>query len=351
MKCMTALTKTAVTARKVIRYSLYFIVFLTVGRILLGVGVSIYKTIFPPAPPPPTVKFGKLPAISFPEKNKVNINYSLETATGDLPKLPDQAKVYYVLKDTANLLALDAAKEKARSLGFGSEPNKLSDNTYSFKNPNVPATLEMNIVSGSFSVSYDLNSDRGPITNKPPAAEVAAAAVRAFLGAADILPEDLTGGMVPKFLKLDNGKFITALSQSDSDAVKINLFRKDYDELPAKTTDPTEANVWFMVSGSQDRNQQIIAGEYHYFKVDESQFSTYPIKTPKEAFGELQSGNAFIADQGTVQDGENLKIRKVYLAYFDSENPSDFYQPIYVFEGDKNFVAYLPAVTSDYYGE
>ncbi len=59
---------------------------------------------------------------------------------------------------------------------------------------------------------------------------------------------------------------------------------------------------------------------------------------------------------GQFQEGDNLKIRKVYLAYFDPGVPSDFYQPIYVFDSGENdpsnsFIAYIPAVDPTYYGE
>jgi hypothetical protein len=347
---MTGLTQTAVVARRVIRYGIYFIVFLTVGRILLTLTVNVYRKIFPPPLPEPTVKYGRLPKLNFPEKQKVNLTYSLETSTGEFPKITPQAKVFFMPKISANLLSLDVAKQEARSLGFISEPNQLSETTYSFGNPNYPVTMEINIVTGTFSVSYDLNSDRTPLDKKPPAGEIAAALVRSYLSAANILPDDLTGEMLPNFLKLDSGKFVNALAQSEADVVKINLFRKDYDELPSRTANPLEANVWFIVGGSQDRNQQIIAGEYHYYKVDETQFSTYPIISPEDAYSNLTSGNAYIANQGLAKEGEGVTIRKIYLAYYDSENPNEFYEPIYVFEGDKGFMAYYPAITSDYYG-
>jgi hypothetical protein len=51
----------------------------------------------------------------------------------------------------------------------------------------------------------------------------------------------------------------------------------------------------------------------------------------------------FLASFGTV--------RKIYLAYYDAGVYTEFYQPVFVFEGDKDFVGYVPAVTTDYYGE
>jgi len=49
---MTSLTRIAITARKTIRYGIFLIIFLIVGKILLDAGVAIYKKVFP-APPPP----------------------------------------------------------------------------------------------------------------------------------------------------------------------------------------------------------------------------------------------------------------------------------------------------------
>jgi hypothetical protein len=211
--------------------------------------------------------------------------------------------------------------------------------------------MEVNIITGTFSISYDLASDRTPIDQKPPVPEVAASEFRGKLSNANVLPEDLTGQTTHEFFKVSGSGLVPALSLSESDVVKVNLFRKNYDDLPSLTAKPNESNVWAIVSGSTNKDQQIIASEYHYHTVDESQFSTYPIKTPEEAFAELQSGNIYIADVGLAKDGSSLKIRRVYLAYFDPEESSDFYQPIYVFEGDNGFTAYLPAVTSDYYGQ
>ena len=321
-----------------------------VGKVVLDLSINIYKKLFPQPPPAPTVEYGKLPKLAFQERPKLNATYVLETPEGGFPSLADQAKVFFMPKINPNLLSLDIARSKAKDLGFISEPEVINDTMYKFRNLNYPAILEINIVTGVFSISYDLNADRTPLDKKPPVAEIAASLVRSYLSNADVFPEDLTGAIQHSFLKLSAGKFINALSLSEGDVIKINFFRKNYDELPSITESPDESNVWFIVTGAQDRNQQIIAGEFHYYPVDESRFSTYPIKTPEVAFEELINGNSYIADQGLVKDGETLKIRRVYLAYFDSKNASEFYQPIYVFEGDKGFVAYVPAVSSDYYG-
>lgn len=348
---MTTLTQVAITTRRAIRYSIYLVIFIILARALFFTGRAVYLKIFPPPPPPPTVTFGKLPKLEFPARaNLPTINYTVETAEGELPKLSSQAKVYFMPKLSSHLLVSDVAKEKAAQMGFISSPEMVSETIYKFAHPRVPATLEINIVSGVFSISYDLNSDPTPLSKRPPTPEIAASQARSFLSAASLLPKDLTGEVTHEFLKTEAGNLSTALSLSEANLIKINFFRKAYSEAASLTPNPTQGNVWFIVSGDSSREKQIIAGEYHYFTVDETQFATYPIKTAQTAFDELKAGQGFISNLGLNTDGK-ITIRKVYLAYYDPGTSAQFYQPIIVFEGDRGFAAYVPAVTSTYYGD
>src|SRR3989304_9567399 len=169
---MTSLTQVAIGARKAIRYGIFFIIFILVGNALLKGGIGIYKKIFPAPPPPVTIKYGKLSKIPFPKRDTApKLTYTLETPDGGFPKVSTQLQVYFMPKPNSNLLSLDVAKEKANSLGFGTDPQQVSDTLYRFKNPDVPSNLEMNIISGSFSIAYDLNSDRTPLDAVPPVPE------------------------------------------------------------------------------------------------------------------------------------------------------------------------------------
>jgi hypothetical protein len=258
-------------------------------------------------------------------------------------------------KVNPNLLSLDDAKSKAQLMGFN-DPNPVaeSDTLYKFTDPNFPTTLETNIVTGAFSISYDLASDRSPIANRPPASEIAATEFQAVLSTASDLPSDLTGPVVPEYYKLENGSLTKVLSLSEADVTKVSLFREPYDNLPSLTANPFQSNVWAMVGGAEQKDQQMIAAEYHYFPVDPTQYSTYPIITPQQAYSELQNNQEFIASLGQYKDGDTVTIRNVYLAYFDPNTPGDFYQPVYVFDSvetnhENSFVGYIPAVNPSYY--
>ncbi len=347
---MTTLTQAAITARKIIRYFIIFLVFLIIGRIILGFALGIFNQLFPAPPPPPTLSFGSLSPIPFPKNDNLpKLQYALQTATGDYPKLSTQAKVYYMPKPGASLNSLEDAKRKAAALGFISDPVAVSQTLYKFANPLVPSAFQINIVTGVFSISYDLAKDPSPLSTRPPAPEIAVSSVENFLASANLLPNDISSGLPSHdFLKIQNQQLAPAISLSEASIIRINLFRSKYDKLPSLPPHPTMGNIWFLTSGSNQREKQILEGEYHYFPVDQTQSGTYPIKTPKEAYDDLVNGKGYIADLGVNPNG-NITIRKIYLAYYDPDVQTDFFQPIMVFEGDNGFVGYVPAVTNAYY--
>lgn len=346
---MTNLTRTAIMARKIIRYSIYGVIGIVVLRYSLLSAIRIYRYFFPSPPPAPTVEFGRLPKLPFPEKDMPDgLTYTLQTPTGELPVTPDQTRVYLMTRLSSQLLSLEGAKSKASKLGFSAEGLDITETVYKFPHEKSPSELRINIVTGVFSISYDLNKDPSPLDTLPPNTELATATARAFMSGAGLLPEDLTGPTLPEFVKLSSKKIVGAISQSNADFTKVHFFRKDYDELPSMTPDPKNANVWFIMSGETNSDKQVIAAEFHLFPIDETKFATYPIKSSLQAYEEMKAGKAFIASS-TNADNSNVTIRRVYLANYDPGEAADFFQPIFVFEGDRGFVAYVPAVTSGYY--
>jgi hypothetical protein len=250
-----------------------------------------------------------------------------------------------------NLFSFDNAQKKAKTLGFDGQPLQLSETLYRYASLSAPSTLEMNIVTNAFSISYNLEANPSPLTQIPLTPDAASTQIKQVLSSASLLPEDISNGTTTsEFLKVEGQNLVHAISLSDSNFVRVSLRRKDYSKLPAVTGDPNKGTVWFIVAGGGDKIKSIIAAQYRYYPIDEKKFETYPIKTPAQALEELKAGQGYIANLGINQDG-NVTIRDVSMAYFDSEEEMQFYQPVYVFKGDREFIAYVPAVTAQYYGK
>lgn len=351
---MASLTSASVTARKIVKYSLGIITFIVLARLTFLSGVNLYEKFFPDPPPKPTVRFGILPPLLFEQKeSEGELNFILETVDGTLPAFVEQADVYLMPQPLSGIQAVERARATAGSLGFEKEGRELVETVYLFSKNQSPSTLTMNIVTNVFSISYDLNATPQIFDQIPPTPESASSQVKALLRNAELLKDLETGAVTHQFLRVESGELVEAISLSEANIIKINLFRQEYGQgevkLPSVTQDSKESNVWFMLTGS-NKNSQIIAGEYHLFPIDTEKTSTYPIKTSQQAWEDLNNGNALIVNRGDNEDGR-ITIRNIYLAYYDPGQYTEFYQPVAVFEGDNGFVAYVPAVTNEFYGK
>lgn len=350
---MTSLTQTSISARKIIRYGVYLSILGVIVKYSIVAGIALYKKFFPEPPPAPTVAFGKLPKMPFPYKEYPfsEIKYTLETPSGDLPVLIDQLPVYHMPSFSTNIKALEDAKNKAKSLGFsvtGENIIKNIPNVFIFKKDNAPSLLTMNIISGIFSISYDLSANPSVLIRRPQDVNSIKNMYITMLNKIGSPTDQLQGDSINQLLKVDAGKFNEAIALSDANFVKTNLFRKKiiYREIEFSSVTPNypESNVWMMSNG-----ETIVGAEYHFFAIDYEKSATYPIKQATTAWEELNSGKGYIANFGNNTKNE-IVIRRVYLAYYDSGQYAQYFQPVVVFEGDGGFYAYVPAITDEYYG-
>jgi hypothetical protein len=346
---MVSLTEAAYYSRQAIKYGLTGLAAFLILRWVLLAGIAYWRKLHPPPPPPPTVSFGKLPPIEFPESEWVGLSYRLETVTGGTPDLGDRATVYFMPVQKANLLALERMKRQVEKLAFTGEPEYLSEVRYRWSRLEpLPATLEANIISGSFVVDVSWEIDSTILTSKNlPTETEAIAEAKDFLRNAGLLREDLANGESRVFyLKSKLDSWIPAMSLSEADFVKVDLFRQSLGELPVLTADPEQGIVSVVFSGNLATGKRVVQLVYNYYPIDTGQSATYPIKSSDQAWKELQAGEGFVAQ--VEAEVEQVVVRKIYLAHYDSFVAQNYLQPIYVFEGDNNFVGYVPAISSEW---
>jgi len=347
---MATLTETAYMTRKTIKYGAIFLVVFFILRFIWGITVSIYKKINPPKPAAPTVSFRVLPAIKFPKKDLPKLTYSLETIQGTLPSLPNIATVYFMPKSEAKLFSSEGTKDIARRMGFTGNPRQAAETTLFFETGGVPnTTLGIDIATHNFVLNYDFVNDQTILAErKLPSDEQAVSEAKSFLGKASLLTESLSQGTGKvSYWKLKTPDLIPAISLSEAEFVRVDLFRKNLKDLPILTVHPKESLVYFLLSGSRSATKRIVRAAYNHYPIDEEISGTYPLKTVNNAWQELVSGGGFVANLGNNSEGK-ITVRKAYLAYFEEGQEQNFLQPIFVFEGDNDFVAYVPAVDPEW---
>lgn len=352
---MASLTETAYYARKIIKNGIILVIAFLIVKNSLTLGVNLIKKYAPKKEVEPTVDFGKLPPLVFPAGTEVSamptINLKLETIQGGLPTLAKITKVYFMPKRVNSYLTMERAKSKAKILGFENEPYQLhheKDLTYTWENNQlIKSIFTMAITSQNFFYHYDFVNDQSLIQSSLVFnTEAAKEEAINFLREINLWPADLQGGeqklVYYRFVPPD---LTETSSLVETDFVRVNFFRKPLDEMPLMPAQTQKANITALVAKTGSR--RVVEFTYNYFSVDTEVFGTYPLKDATEAWNELKNGQGYIANLGKNENGQ-ITVRKAYLAYYDPPDEQSYLQPIFVFEGDRDFIAYVPAVKSEW---
>ncbi len=351
---MITLTEAAYYTRRGIKYAIFAITALLIVRVIIITVTPALKDLRgKPPPPPPTVLFGKLPPIEFPKgkEPKEPINYTLDTIQGNLPEATSSAKVIFIGKDVYSFLTLDRAKQFAKLFGFKNDPEAISDTLYRWTDPEIPLrTIQRDIVSGNFTLIYDFLKDPNFFTEGklPPYGEKANNEIKTFLNKGGLDTAGLSSGKSKvTFFKHSGNSLEVVSSVSDAEITRVDLFREPIDGLPLLTPTFTDSPIVFYLTGEDKSEKKVIYVNYIFKSIQTDIFSTYPLKIPQEAWEELKAGKGYIANPGD-NPKTDINIRKIYLAYYDSDQFQNYLQPIYVFEGEGNFAAYLPAISAQW---
>jgi len=351
---MATLTETAQFTKKILKISVISIVSLILIRGIWKAGRAWYLAKNPPPSAPPTVSFGKLPAINFPAQDQPELTYRLSTVDQETPDLGDRATIYFMPYLKANLLALDRAKQQVAHLGFKNEPIMIDTKHYRWERVldeqgKDRIELTMNIITGETEYQYNWQSDPSLLSSyNAPGREQTIAEAKRFLQEASMIPEDLQLGTTKvTYWQYNGNNLVKSLAPSEAHFARVDFFRKNTNDLPIMTPSANQGVVYVILSGSQITDKKVVEVSYHYFPVDYENFATYPLKSSSFAFRELQTRKGFVAEVGNNSD-KIIDVSKIYLAYFDSLIPQQYLQPVYVFEDDNGFVGYVPAIEDDW---
>lgn len=336
------LTETAVLTKKALLFGAIFSVVL----IFAWAGYQYwYFQVYLPSQPvveeKPDERFGPLPRLALKENiaDSKAYNYKLDTDTGGLPdKIPKLYKVYSIAQLATDLLALDRAKSLAGLIGFNRGSQAISATQYKFLDQNG-GELSINLDTGNFSMSRPIATGSADAVEGRESfqdSDKIGSDFKSYLSGKNLLKEQLRDGKT---------KVLYDRSQGDPNKAIVNIWQADVDETPLVTPTFTEGLVKGMVTSFREENKRFVYLDYTFWPIDLQNSSTYPIKTPDEAYTNLQEGKALVP-MSLAKTGGFVSITKIYLAYFLNNEFIPFLQPVYVFEGPE-FTAYVPAVRDE----
>ena len=345
---MATLTETAYLTRKSVNIGVIIVVILIALKITFSLATGLWQKIFPPPPPPATVAFGKLPYPAA-QNNLATpsgvISYSLETATGALPEMPKNMKVFFMPRPGPSFGSFDKMKALATKIGFPDIPQKVGSTAWRFTDSTNPLRiLDIDEVSDNFRLTYNYLSDLSLFNQKSFSSQVdVISSATSFFGGLGLS----FGQPTLTYFKLDAGSLVPTTSLSSSDAVGVTFNRDAVDKIPVVSPDPKQGLVSVLLSPSSDQKRKILEGRYFFTTIDLENFATYPVISAAVAFDQLKNGNTIYASV-PIPAPKSVTIRKIYLAYLDPYPPQSYLQPVLVFSDEKGFIAYIPVVSRDY---
>lgn len=233
-------------------------------------------------------------------------------------------------------------------MGFTGEGNALSDVIYVWNYPKVEGRqITFNTITESFTMTTKIASPSAFFTDPPPASVDAINIAKEFITRMALMPKDLDETKTKiTFLKFQNSAFVKTTSLSQSDVVQIDFYRKPVSNSFILYPNPEQSLLSFRIKNARDRDLEVIEAHYAYKQINMSNPSTYPIKSAQEAFEELKLGSGYIARETNTQG--SIAIAKVYTAYYEGNDDSPYLLPIFVFEGNNGFLAFVEAVKAEW---
>lgn len=131
----------------------------------------------------------------------------------------------------------------------------------------------------------------------------------------------------------------------DANAVEVDFYRPDIDSFSIVSSYyPNSQN--YVVMMFRDNGFKVLKAQVKLHEKSQAQIGTYPLKTTKKAYEELQSGGGYVIRR--KEDKKTIVIKKIMLGYIDPTEYQEYLQPVYIFLGEENFVAYVQAVSKEY---
>lgn len=353
---MSQLTEISVVTKKIAFWCILTFIGFVIFKFTFDAFVIYWKKTHPIGLYPPQMEFGKLPHPKFSHViiSTSGLTFKLENVEGlPLKNATPSGRVYSMPKKLPSIIAAQRARDFAAKLYFNINEEALSSTYYRFTNiENKFKTLEIDINNMNFKLLYDYKNNFSVFSadtfqNK----DKVIREVKDFIQYNNLFDASMLNGRIETtnlYYDIQTNTASVASSLSNANMMRINFFRGDVDNKKIVPPVFNESYNYALYTPASDPKNRILQLVYTFWPIAMDDIGTYPLRSSEMAWQDLIDGYAIVVNMGNNTVQNQIIIRNIYLAYYDSEEPQNYLQLIYVFEGDNDFVAYLPAVSSDW---
>ena len=303
--------------------------------------VAVYNTLF-----------GKLPKIqpSHTVTPPEGISFELDNIEGRPIIATDSAQVFFLPEKKTRFGYLQKSYLMAKTVGFDTQlvPHQTGDETtISFTDNEKKLTIDI----ASFNFEYKVNYENTPLLFEiatPTEEAVAKEKAREFLRSLDNYPEEMAQGTENViYMNYDpvSQAFTVVDDVRQANVVEVDYFRSDIDTYPVVSPKYFNSSN-FVVMVFKDQEHKVIKAQMKFFERDKENIGVYPLTSGDQAWSELNTNKGFVVSPG----GRSypIKIQKMFLGYYEPDSYQRYLQPVFVFLGENNFAAYVPAIGDNY---
>ncbi|MCX7881574.1 MAG: hypothetical protein N2482_03665 [Patescibacteria group bacterium] len=294
--------------------------------------------------------FGKIKKPEIKEASKsAGLNFVLDNIEGQPITATESAKVYFLPSSTTKFGYREKIYLIAKNLDFDTEKikHRLEGNEAIFSDEKK--NLSIDITNFNFTYRYQFEKEEGIFQDTIiPGKEEIENKARDFFKGVGRYPEELfLGNSNLIYLNFNPAlKTISVVEKpQEANLIEIDFYRPDISE--AVMVSPNFFNSQnYLVMVFHQEGFKILRAQIRFFEKSEEQVGIYPLKTGDEAWGELKGGEGLVIN---IKEGQkDIIIKKMFLGYLDPDFYQEYLQPVYVFLGENNFVAYVPAIANQY---
>jgi len=299
--------------------------------------------------------YGKLSPISF----SINVPYpsnpqfTIDNIEGRPLTATRSAQVFFIPPPTTRFGYVQNISLMAKAVGFDTEQEKysLKDTVATFENAQQLLSVDIRNFNFTFETKLDVEPEIFASTTIP-IEQIISEQAHAFLRRMDRYPEPLTHGTEHIiYLRYDatTKSFSSVEKIEDANVVEVDYFPPDVDGFPVVAPKYFNSQNYVVMVFTPQANKTAVgrvvkARVQYYEKATEGSF--YPVKTGDVAWQELLDGKGTIVSAG--QNTNKITVRQMFMGYFEPDVYQEYFQPVYVFLGDNNFAAYVPAIDNVY---
>lgn len=298
--------------------------------------------------------FDQIPPPRIEGKTSEGLIFTLDNITGLPKEFAEYANVFFVPEvDELSFGFEENILLTARNLGFD-----ITEIDYTLNNERTMATFNdenqnLQIDTRTYNFEYEYTNflredERVSKAIIPSESVIQETAINIMKSVGKYTNEFAQGAKTIIYLNLNpvTNELKIVEEPEEANLVEIDFMKADLEDWPIFAPRFFNSQNYIILLFESASEYQIVRAQVQDYKRSEEQVGVYPLKTAEEAYQTLLDGKGYVVS--SLENVSDITIASLQFGYLDVLAYEEYVQPVYVYVGRENFVAYVPAVKDEW---